>query len=718
MAHTAPRSSLDHAPQASTTRPRTATRVLRRSQACARRCSRGRQSRHVLFGAEQRGPRDSGGNPGAVGVRAKYAQHCFTSHVEFRIGSGLAGVHEGGNVAEDVRFIGGEYGIWTGTPSPGWQYTLVDASFEGQRRAAIREHEAGLTLIRPHFRKVPTAIEIEEGSPDELWVKDARLEDVSGPAFVISFEGNPRTEINMEGIVCRRVPVFAAFRESGRRLAAPGELYAVSAFTHGLGYSDIDAPGKTMDVFDARTLKAWPEPVASDLVPLPDASTWVNVRTLGAKGDGASDDTEAFRNAIASNRAIYVPTGKYIVTDTLMLKPDTVLIGLHPSATQLVVPDRTPAFQGIGPPRAAPGHAKGRHERRHRHWLVYERHQPASGGRAVARRRALDDERRALPGRARHQRARRQARESLQQHAQRRPGSRAAMGLAVSESLGHRRRRRHVLRSVDAEHVRAGGHAGQRHVHERTRLPGVERASCALRGADQARGELGIYALQTEGERGESGFSSALEIDASRNITVANMHMYRVISSNQPFPVRDSRRRLPRHPVQEHSFLQQQQGRVRRDRVRQRARRSSFASANSRGSRSGPPRSPDALRPWRHAASSASCRSWPMDSTTSREAPSRRPAISISSMRNGTGSIAGPFSDRVLTTDRGRTSGAGEPCVRQSGQPARRVVRGEGHRLLNRRDRRRRDAAPVGGAFASASGHDSDSPERRLADSA
>ena len=118
------------------------------------------------------------GNTGAVGVRARYAQHCFTSHVEFRIGSGLAGVHEGGNVAEDVRFVGGEYGIWTGTPSPGWQYTLLDARFEGQRRAAIRERAAGLTLIRPWFRDLPTAIEIESGQPDDLYVKDARFEPV------------------------------------------------------------------------------------------------------------------------------------------------------------------------------------------------------------------------------------------------------------------------------------------------------------------------------------------------------------------------------------------------------------------------------------------------------------------------------------------------------------------------------------------------------------
>jgi hypothetical protein len=45
-----------------------------------------------------------------------------------------------------------------------------------------------------------------------------------------------------------------------------------------------------------------------------------------------------------------------------------------------------------------------------------------------------------------------------------------------------------------------------------------------------------FYALQTEGERGESGFDLPLEIDSARDITIANFHIYRVISSGQPFP--------------------------------------------------------------------------------------------------------------------------------------------------------------------------------------
>jgi sugar lactone lactonase YvrE len=45
-----------------------------------------------------------------------------------------------------------------------------------------------------------------------------------------------------------------------------------------------------------------------------------------------------------------------------------------------------------------------------------------------------------------------------------------------------------------------------------------------------------IYALQTEEERGEGGFALPLEIDGSSNITLANFHIYRVISTFQPFP--------------------------------------------------------------------------------------------------------------------------------------------------------------------------------------
>ena len=88
---------------------------------------------------------------------------------------------------------------------------------------------------------MPTAVSIDAGFHDELWIKDGRMEDISGPAVIISLEDNPRTEINMENVVCRRVPTFALFRESGKKVAGPAEIYEAKVFSHGLHYADMGA---------------------------------------------------------------------------------------------------------------------------------------------------------------------------------------------------------------------------------------------------------------------------------------------------------------------------------------------------------------------------------------------------------------------------------------------------------------------------------------------
>jgi polygalacturonase len=77
----------------------------------------------------------------------------------------------------------------------------------------------------------------------------------------------------------------------------------------------------------------------------------VNIRELGAKGDGATDDTAVFRQAIAKNRAIYIPAGSYRITDTLTLGKDTVLIGLHPSQTRLTLANSTPGYTDPASPK-------------------------------------------------------------------------------------------------------------------------------------------------------------------------------------------------------------------------------------------------------------------------------------------------------------------------------------------------------------------------------
>ena len=476
------------------------------------------------------------GNPGAVAVRAHYAQHCFLAHMGFRLGSALAGIHEGGNVVEDVYFFGGTHAIWTSKPSPGWQFTLIDCSFEGQREAAILEHEAGLTLIRPHFRHVPTAVEIEPEWADELWVKDARLEDISGPAFILGMEKSPRNEINMEGVTCRNVPVFAALRDSGKRFAAPAEIYAVTNFSHGLHYADIGAGLEIETHFDAAPQATMSPTVASDLAPLPACDTWVNLRDLGAKGDGHTDDTDVLQKAIADHRAIYLPSGFYIVRDTLELQPDTTLIGLHPGATQIILPDGTPAYQGIGSPKAlleAPKGGKniiigiGLFTSGNNRRAVAALWKAGSGsmmndvrflgGHGTprpdgSREKPYNDNHTADPDPSRH-------------------WDTQYPSLWVTDGGGGT----FLDIWTPSTFAQAGMVVSDTETEGRAYQVSIEHH---VRNEIQVKNAAGwrFYALQTEEERGEGGFALPIEIDSSRDITFANFHSYRVISSFQPFP--------------------------------------------------------------------------------------------------------------------------------------------------------------------------------------
>ena len=483
------------------------------------------------------------GNPGAVGVRAHYAQHCYLAHMDFHIGSGLAGIHDGGNVAVDLHFFGGKYAIWTRKPSPGWQFTVIDSAFEGQSEAAIREHEAGLTLIRPRFKNAPTAISIDPNYSEELWVKDGRMENISGPAVIISNEKSARTEINMENIVCRGVPVFLAYRESGKQVAGPQAMYAVKTFSHGLHFDDIGATPSIQDVFETAPLTVLPDPVRSDIRALPPINTWTNIRTLGARGDGTTDDTEAIRNAIAGHKAVYFPSGQYRVTDTILLRPDTILIGLHPSVTRIFLQDGTPAFQGVGSPKPLLEAPQGGTNIVTGIGLYTNGINPrAVGLKWMAGKDSMVEDVRFLGGHGTVDpdatpEARRKVWEQIYNNTHtadsninRRwdaqypslwitdggggtfvdlwtPSTFAQAGLYISNTSTSGR-----IYELSSEH----------HVRNEVILRNVSGWQ--------------IYALQTEEERGEGGFALPLDIRDSSDITIANFHVYRVVSSYQPFP--------------------------------------------------------------------------------------------------------------------------------------------------------------------------------------
>ena len=307
-----------------------------------------------------------------------------------------------------------------------------------------------------------------------------------------------------------------------------------------------------------------------------------------ARREGRRDVTTTRRcsaSAIAAHRAIYLPSGYYVISDTLTLKPDTVLIGLHPLATQIDLLDRTEAFQGVGPPKADDRGARraatnviigvGR---------LHERDQPARGGREVDGGHALDDERRAASRRPRHQQPRRHARQPVQQQPHGRSRCQPAVGQPVPEPLGHRRR---VAGRSSTSGPRAPSRRRACSISDTTTEGRIYQMSSEhhVRYEVQVRNAANwrIYALQTEEERGEGGFALPLEIGNSHGTHVRQLPPVQGHQLVPAVPVGGEGDGLAEHPLPQLPLLQQQQGGVRRGRSTTRRTASRSGSGSSRG---------------------------------------------------------------------------------------------------------------------------------------
>jgi len=291
------------------------------------------------------------GNPYAVALRTHYAQHSFISHVDIHIGKGKAGLFDVGNEMEDVRFFGGDYGIYTTKTSPSWQMMMVDTYFEGQRKAAIRTQQVGLTVVRMQAKNVPAVVEVDSAYWEKLYMENCLFDNIKSAAISFTNENNAQNQISLRNVFCRNVPNLIFHRNRGAYTLNKEKIYQVKNYTHGLHQDDLQALPQMRTMMDIVPVSVFPTEFPKDIPDFPPMNTWVSVKDLGAKGDGVTDDTQVFLNAIANHPNIYVPQGWYIISESLVLKASTNLIGLNPVSTQLILNESTPAFSGFGAPK-------------------------------------------------------------------------------------------------------------------------------------------------------------------------------------------------------------------------------------------------------------------------------------------------------------------------------------------------------------------------------
>ncbi len=305
------------------------------------------------------------GNPAVICVRFHVAQHSLLSHMHFWVGHGRAALEDVGNQAESLEIEGGDYGIISVRTAPAWQFLLMDSRLSGQRIAAIQTQEVGMTLIRDRIEHAPVAVEIPPDMPEQLYGRNLLLKDV-GVGVVLGDTTSQHHQVTLDDILCFHVGhLLRATRnniEDFSPIAGPSNSFVEERLSVG---QDIDANGREGPIalhHRERKLSGEPQPVPTDIPALPDVAQWTSVRELGATGDGGTDDTEALQHAIDSHRVLYFPTGLYRVRGTLHLKPDSILIGLSPATTVLVVNDDDPNFSGSGAPVPVIESSAGGHE--------------------------------------------------------------------------------------------------------------------------------------------------------------------------------------------------------------------------------------------------------------------------------------------------------------------------------------------------------------------
>jgi hypothetical protein len=299
------------------------------------------------------------GNPAAIAIRFHVAQHSFLQHMRINVGEGRAGVEDVGNGAIDLQIEGGEYGIISVRTAPAWQFLLMDSAISGQRRAAIHTQEVGMTLVRVHISHVPVAVEITKGMTEQLYGRDLLLEDISQSAVLLGDALKSHHQVTLDNVICRNVPQLVMGQDAATaKLAVKGNAKPFVEEHLAVGLQ-IGPDGRERGVEAHHSERAGDaKAVPSDIPSLPPMQQWANVHTLGVKGDG-SDDTAALQAAINAHRVLYFPSGTYRISNTLQLKPDSVLIGFNPVTTLIVTTDEDTNFTGEGDPVPMVESAKG-----------------------------------------------------------------------------------------------------------------------------------------------------------------------------------------------------------------------------------------------------------------------------------------------------------------------------------------------------------------------
>lgn len=118
------------------------------------------------------------------------------------------------------------------------------------------------------------------------------------------------------------------------------------SFVQTLGFYSLNDGGKSKyfireirntDVVDNMFIFAITN--SEDLIAEKITETELNIKSIGAFGDGTNDDTEVLETAFNKQQVVYMPNGEYLLTDNITIEHPVTVIGENKYNTKIVIDD-------------------------------------------------------------------------------------------------------------------------------------------------------------------------------------------------------------------------------------------------------------------------------------------------------------------------------------------------------------------------------------------
>jgi len=264
------------------------------------------------------------GNPGATGILWRVAQGTSIRDVAIDAGDAAVGLdvgggtdyaafdsppsQPGGGVIADVHIRGGRVGLrcW------GSQWLFRSLRISGQRELGVHVRNCwNFDFLDLQVERAPLGMRLERSMV--VLLLDSRFRAIAG-GQAIATDGS---RCYLERVTCERV---ARVLDD----AIPGDpkgVTRVAAWFRGRGIAD----SVPLDEGPTRPIRDEPLPLRPR--PLLDDGSIANALDCGAAGDGEADDTKALQSAIDSQRTVFLPFGRYKVSDTIRLRAHTRIVG-------------------------------------------------------------------------------------------------------------------------------------------------------------------------------------------------------------------------------------------------------------------------------------------------------------------------------------------------------------------------------------------------------